>query len=74
MATKTYAITLRVAHAPAIGDTRANYEVLKGLLEGIEALVFPIFVTGKDGEEYDIAVESIEAKLLEAQEACHGIA
>ena len=60
MTEKTFNVTIRVAHDEGLSDNRATNAVLTELKEGIENLVFSIFVRSREGDEYEISVEGVE--------------
>jgi len=55
---RTFYIVLKVAHDEDLGDGLAIDAVLKGLCEGLEGLVFPLFA--KDRLENEHAIRLVD--------------
>jgi len=60
MTEKAFYVTLRVAHDEGLSDGRAIDAVLEALAGNIEKNIFPVFATGRDGEEYTITLVDLE--------------
>jgi len=53
-------IRLLVAYDDRLSETRAINGVLAALIEGIEGCIFPLWVSGRDGDDYMVSLCDLE--------------